>query len=331
MVKANGNKAFMPLYEALASEVRWKIMSLLAEGELNVKDVAEKLKLSPSIVTLHIRKLEEADLIGSRRTRKNGGTHKLCFLKQRKIEIELPSRREEPKIREQSIAIGHYTAFDIYPTCGLGTPEKEIGVWDDPRYFLDPERVQAAILWFGHGFVEYKTPNYLLPNQQAAAIEISVELASEAPGLRDDWPSDIGFVFNGIDLGTWTSPADFGRAARGKYTPSWWHRNVNQYGLLKTIRIDAEGTFIDGERISASTIGELRLDEPFWTLRFQVDEQSENVGGLTLYGAGFGNHDQDIVIRVHIDDSQTEGENETDENISSSGSAGQKDRPDSRA
>lgn len=194
--------------------------------------------------------------------------------------------------------MGHYTAFDIHPTCGLGTLEKEIGVWDDPRYFLDPERVHAAILWFGKGYVEYKTPNFVLPDQTTDAIEISMELASEAPGLRDHWPSDIRFTFNGVSLGTWTSPADFGRAARGKYTPEWWHRNVNQYGLLKTIRIDAYGTYMDGERMSDITLKDVKLGEPFWTLRFTVDEESPNVGGLTIYGAGFGNHDQDIVIRV---------------------------------
>ncbi len=308
LIRANQEKQYLPLYEALASEVRWKMMALLAEGEINVKELAARLNLSASIVTMHVRKLEEAGLIGSRRARIGGGTHKLCFLKERKIEIELPASAEEANIREQSIAIGHYTAFDISPTCGLGTLEKEIGVWDDPRYFLDPERVQAAILWFGQGFVEYKTPNYLLPEQSAEAIEISMELASEAPGLRDDWPSDIAFDLNGVRLGTWTSPADFGRAARGKYTPAWWHRNVNQYGLLKTIRIDASGTTIDGERLSDLTLADLRLEEPFWTLRFTVDEQAEHVGGLTLYGAGFGNHDQDIVIRVHIHDNREKGE-----------------------
>lgn len=315
MIKANGEERFIPLYEALASEVRWKMLRLLADAEMNVKDLATQLHLSPSIVTMHIRKLEEAGLIGSRRVRLNGGTHKMCFIKESRIEILLPQASEEARVREQSIAIGHYTAFDVHPTCGLGTLEKEIGVWDDPRYFLDPERVQAAILWMGRGFVEYKTPNYLLPEQTAEAIELSMELASEAPGLRDDWPSDIGFIFNGVYLGSWTSPADFGRAARGKYTPSWWHRNVNQYGLLKTIRIDASGTSVDGERMSDVTIEDLRLEEPFWTLRFQVDEQAEHVGGLTLYGAGFGNHDQDIVIRVHIGDNQNKGEEDQDERI----------------
>ncbi|MEK4662974.1 ArsR family transcriptional regulator [Priestia sp. FSL H7-0729] len=298
MIKANGEPRFLPLYEALASEVRWRIMDMIADHEKNVKDIASVLELSPSIVTMHIRKLEDAGLIGSRRVRINGGTHKLCYLKQNHIEIELPSASRTSRTREQTISVGHYTAFDIHPTCGLGTLEKEIGVWDDPRYFLDPERVHAAILWFGKGYVEYKTSNFVLPDETTDAIEISMELASEAPGLRDHWPSDIQFTFNGVSLGTWTSPADFGRAARGKYTPEWWHRNVNQYGLLKTIRIDASGTYMDGERMSDITLRDVKLDEPFWTLRFTVDETSPNVGGLTIYGAGFGNHDQDIVIRI---------------------------------
>lgn len=300
MIKANGDLKFIPLYEALASEVRWRIMSLIADNEMNVKEIAAKLELSPSIVTMHIRKLEQAGLTGSRRVRLNGGTHKMCFLKRKNVEIELPTASRTPQIREQTISIGHYTAFEIHPTCGLGTHEKEIGIWDDPRYFLDPERVHAAILWFGRGYVEYKTPNYLLPDQTSESIEISMEIASEAPGLRDHWPSDIQFTFNGISLGTWTSPADFGRAARGRYTPEWWHRNVNQYGLLKTIRIDTSGTFMDGEWMSDVTVDDIKLREPFWTLRFAVDEQAVNIGGLTLYGAGFGNHDQDIVIRVHL-------------------------------
>ncbi|OMF12060.1 transcriptional regulator [Paenibacillus amylolyticus] len=298
MIKANGEPQFLPLYEALASEVRWRIMDMIADREKNVKDIAAALELSPSIVTMHIRKLEDAGLIGSRRVRINGGTHKLCYLKQNQIEIELPSANQTSRTKEQTISVGHYTAFDIHPTCGLGTLEKEIGIWDDPRYFLDPERVHAAILWFGKGYVEYKTPNFVLPDQTTDAIEISMELASEAPGLRDHWPSDIRFTFNGVSLGTWTSPADFGRAARGKYTPDWWHRNVNQYGLLKTIRIDASGTYMDDERMSDITLADIKLSEPFWTLRFTVDEESPNVGGLTIYGAGFGNHDQDIVIRV---------------------------------
>ncbi|MNY59914.1 hypothetical protein D3C86_1964110 [compost metagenome] len=57
---------------------------------------------------------------------------------------------------------------------------------------------------------------------------------------------------------------------------------------------------MDEEPLSEVTLADIRLEDPFWTLRFAVDEHAVNVGGLTLYGSGFGNHDQDIVIRVHL-------------------------------
>ncbi|WP_046226420.1 ArsR/SmtB family transcription factor [Paenibacillus dauci] len=299
MLKTDGQSQYLPVYEALASEVRWKIMEFLVSGEKSVKEIAAMLQLSPSIVTMHVRKLEAAGIISSRRVRREGGTHKLCFLVQDSIQIALPSSSRLNGVTEHHIPVGHYTDCEVYPTCGIGTSEKELGVWDDPGYFHDPERVQAAILWFAKGYVEYKLRNPLKQEQIVEQIEISMEIASEAPGLRDAWLSDITFTFNGTRLGTWTSPADFGRAARGKYTPEWWHRNLNQYGLLKTIRMDRSGTYMDEERMSDITIGDLNLQESYWTLRFAVEEDAAHVGGLTLYGAGFGNHDQDVVVRAY--------------------------------
>lgn len=298
-IHATTSRSYLPLFEAMASEVRLNIIELLADHELNVKDIAAKLHLSPAIVTMHVRKLEQAGIIGTRRMRKDGGTHKMCMLQETSIEIELLSRNDRMgRVHEQSIPVGHYTAFEVYPTCGLATKEKLIGFYDDPRYFLDPERVNAAILWFGSGFVEYKTPNYLLPNQSATKLEISLELASEAPGVSDNWPSDIQIYFNSVLLGTWTSPGDFGKDARGKFTPDWWSSHVNQYGLWKTVQIDATGTYMDGEWMSDTVLADLQLDEKFWTLRFSVEKNARHVGGLTLYGAGFGNFNQDILLRI---------------------------------
>lgn len=53
---------------------------------------------------------------------------------------------------------------------------------------------------------------------------------------------------------------------------------MNQYGLLKTIRIDASGTYMDNERMSEVTLGDIKLWEPFWTIRFAVDEHAVNAG-----------------------------------------------------
>ncbi|MFD0670603.1 ArsR/SmtB family transcription factor [Cohnella sp. GCM10027633] len=299
MIKANTDRKWLPLYEALASDVRLRIIELVSESPLNVKEIAQRTALSSAIVTMHVRKLEAAGLVQTKMVRKAGGTHKMCMLAESGIEIALPQApAEERPYHEQHIPVGHYTAFEVYPTCGLATRDKLIGQYDDPRYFLDPERVNASILWFGRGYVEYTVPNYLLASQRPTEIEISFEIASEAESSNEQWPSDIRFYLNGTRLGEWTSPGDFGKT-RGRYTPEWWAVPINQYGLWKALRVNDKGTYMDGQRISDVTMDELRLDSRFWTLRFSVEEDAAHVGGMTLYGAGFGNYNQDVQLRVY--------------------------------
>lgn len=176
-----------------------------------------------------------------------------------------------------------------------------IGQFDDPRYFYDPARVTAQIIWFGHGFVEYQIPNYLLSSQHINEIEFSLEVGSEAPGVAANWPSDIHFHLNDTFIGYWTSPGDSGNG-RGTYTPEWWPDNTNQYGLLKIVRINAEGTFVDGERMSSVKLDDLIKERNSWTLRIGTDETAKNIGGVTIYGAGFGNYNQDIIFRTYYDE-----------------------------
>ncbi|MBA2943082.1 ArsR family transcriptional regulator [Paenibacillus sp. CGMCC 1.16610] len=299
MIHASTDRKWLPLYEALASDVRLQILDLLAEQEMNVKELAQTLGLSSAIVTMHVKKLEAGGLIHTALVRKQGGTHKMCTLAVSRVEIQLP-QQDEPKrvFDEVSIPIGHYTRFEVQPTCGLATADHTIGQYDDPRYFLEPERMHAKILWFGSGFVEYRIPNYLLPSQTLEEIEISLELGSEAPGIAENWPSDIHFYVNDTLLGYWTSPGDSGQG-RGHYTPSWWPDSINQYGWLKVIRITEEGTFLDGQRLSNVTIKNIRMSRNEWTLRIEVPEHAVHVGGLTLYGEGFGNYNRDIIFRTY--------------------------------
>lgn len=297
MIQASTDKKWLPLYEALASEVRLNILDLLAAKTMNVKDIAAALGLSSAIVTMHIRKLETAGLVATRMVRKDGGTHKMCELSEELIKVELPRASTTLKSHEINIPIGHYTSFDVHPTCGIATKEKVIGQFDDPRFFLEPERMNAGILWFGHGYVEYKIPNYLLPGQQPVALEIALELGSEAPGVNEHWPSDISFELNGKPIGTWTSPGDFGQT-RGRYSPDWWPSWVNQYGLLKMIRIQDNGTFLDGQPMSAVSLSDILPERNGWTLRIAVKEEAAHVGGVTLFGSGFGNYNQDILFKI---------------------------------
>lgn len=141
-------------------------------------------------------------------------------------------------------------------------------------------------------------PNLLPQSTRIEQITLSLELGSEAPGTNNDWPSDIYFYLNGVKIGMWTSPGDFGDV-RGIFTPDWWFPNWNQYGLLKMITINKKGTFIDGLKISDVTIRQFQLDyKSMIRFRFEVPQEAENVGGLTIFGCKFGNYNQAIQARI---------------------------------
>lgn len=199
---------------------------------------------------------------------------------------------------ETELPIGLYTAFHAMPTCGLATQKHIIGKWDDPRYFDDPERVQASIIWIGSGYFEYRIPNYLEQDKLLSQLRITQELSSEAPGYNEDYPSDISFSINGVMLGSWECPGDFG-AKRGLFTPDWWIADVNQHGLLKALIITENGTYMDAQRISNVSINDLNI-QPGGDIVYRISAHAdaEHAGGLSLYGRGFGNYNQDIIAQM---------------------------------
>ncbi|MEK3882011.1 ArsR family transcriptional regulator [Paenibacillus sp. PL2-23] len=281
----------------MASEARLKIIELLFRKEMHIKELASELYLSNAIVSSHVSKLEQAGIVGSRMKRMNGGTYKFCYVKQEFAQIRLcPDGGAARPYHEIAVPVGQYTDYEAWPTCGIATTTKMIGSFDNPACFMDPERVNAGILWFARGFVEYKVPNYLNKDQKLIEIEVSMELSSEAPRVNENWPSDIGFILNGKKLGMWTSPGDFGDK-KGRLTPEWWYADVNQYGVLKVLRINQKGTFVDGERISDVALRDLQLDTTYWTFSIHPEDSAPGRGGLTLFGKGFGHYDQDLVVR----------------------------------
>lgn len=286
------------VYQALASEVRIKIIQLLSKNKMNIKELAEELNISSPIVTKHIKKLEDAGIIKTEKIPGKSGRQRISILKVDHIEINFPKKIFHSFASyETSVPIGHYTDFDLKPTCGIASEKEFIGRVDEPIYFMDPKRVDAEILWFTQGFIQYNIPNFLKADEKLQQFEISLEIASEFPFSNDVWPSDITFSLNGLELGTWTSPGDFADT-RGKFTPDWWPNNINQYGLLKTIRITSHGTYIDGDPLSNILVDDLDTSCDRWTLRIEVKEDAKHVGGASLFGKKFGNHDQDIVFKL---------------------------------
>ena len=290
----------LELFKALGSDIRIEILKILREyGSMNMNALAARLKITNGALTAHIKKLEDCGIISITTESSGHGNQKICSVNLDKILIDLNPVMEETNVYQTDLKVGHYTNYEVHPTCGLASVLAPIGSVDDPRYFAHPDHYQADILWLTKGYVEYLIPNLIPCAHQIDKIAISLELGSEAPGTNNVWPSDISFYLNDIYLGDWTSPGDFGDV-KGIFTPDWWFPQWNQYGLLKLLIINHEGTFIDGLKISATTIEEVKpADKGSLRLKLAVNEDSAHVGGLTIFGKNFGNYNQDINVRIH--------------------------------
>lgn len=288
----------LPLFKALSSDVRIEIINILTQyKQLNMNELSEKLNLTNGAVTMHIKKLEECGIIKTTNLTGKHGLQKICSIHEDKFIIDI-GVEDSDNSYDIDMSIGHYSSYDISPTCGIATQEKLIGEVDNPNYFADPERINADILWFTKGYIEYRIPNYLKPNETFSELQISMEISSEAPGICNIWPSDIHFFINNINVGSWTSPGDYGDS-KGILTPSWWFPNWNQYGLLKLLIVNNFGTFIDGIKISDVTLDDLKLTyKSDILLRLAVPEETKHVGGLTIFGKNFGNYNQGINVRL---------------------------------
>lgn len=291
----------LEIFKALGSELRINIIKLLQENhEMNMNELATSLGITNGALTSHIKKLEESGIIQVMTERGSHGNQKVCKVAVDKIVVDVESEEneEDQNIYNAEVKVGHYSDYEVYPTCGLATSQAIVGEVDDPRYFSHPDRINAGILWFTKGYIEYIIPNLLPSATKIDQITVSLEISSEAPGINNDWPSDISILLNDVKIGTWTSPGDYGDV-QGIFTPDWWFPNWNQYGLLKMIVINKKGTFVDGLKISDVTINEFNLDyKSTVRFKFEIEEDAKNVGGITIFGSEFGNYNQDIKVRI---------------------------------
>lgn len=304
----------LEIFKALGSEVRIDIIKILLENHgMNMNELASRLNITNGALTNHIKKLEDCGLVTISNESAGHGNQKKCSVHLDKILIDLDSQEEYKDVYTTSLKVGHFSNYDVYPTCGLASNTALIGEVDDTRYFAHPSRYEADILWFTRGYVEYVIPNFIPYGQKIDQITISMEISSEAPGINDVWPSDITFSMNDKRIAVWTSPGDFGNV-RGIFTPDWWYPNWNQYGLLKILVINRKGTFIDGLQVSDVSINDFEFDYRS-TIKFklEVPEDAEHIGGLTIFGKSFGNYNQDIDVHINYSPlADTASESQTD-------------------
>ncbi|KQT49843.1 ArsR family transcriptional regulator [Devosia sp. Leaf420] len=288
--------------KGLASPIRVRILKLLhVEGPLNGNDIAERLTLPQSTVSTNLQILENAGLIRTETQKARKGNQKICH--STFDEVLVMFKEDISPLRSNAVEVamplGLYTSFEVSAPCGLCSTEGIIGLLDVPDTFLDPERMKAGLIWFTQGFLEYQFPNNAkLAQNTIEVLEFALELSSEVPGTSADWPSDITLSVNGTEIGTWTSPGDFGDK-RGVYTPDWWKLKGSQYGKLKSWRVTNEGTYVDGVKISPVSLVDLDLaNHHSIRLRIAVKPDAKHPGGINVFGRGFGNYDQDIIMRL---------------------------------
>lgn len=301
MLNINGLDQGLEIFKVLGSEMRMRIVSLLADHpNISLNEMASLLGVTNGALTPHIRKLEEVGVIRITTEHTAGGIRKLCSLAEDHLLFNLiPSEDTRAKqVYETRIRIGHYNDYSVSAGCGLAGETAIIGPTDDPRVFAYPERVDAKMLWFHDGYVEYRIPNLVPAGNRIVQLTISFEVSSADFGSPDDTLSDIRFYLNDTFLGSWLS-FPLMVWSKGIYTPGWWIDQERQHGFLKMMVISQAGVFLDGKKINDAD--SILPEEGAEQLKFRIEARplEGHKGGVALFGNGFGNYEQDILVRVH--------------------------------
>mgnify|MGYP001191782695 CR=1 FL=1 len=304
-IKELGATESIAIFKALGSTTRVRIIELLSQREMNIGELSAALGLTQPSVTKHVQILEEAGVVVSDYVAAPQGTQKRCRCVFERLLVDLaPKPPQNDGFAETEVPVGMYTEIEVRPTCGLATRERFIGLVDAPVSFYLPERSQAEVIWSAGGWVEYAFANTLPVLSHVKSIELAMELSSEAPGYNNTYPSDITVWVNGVEIGTWTSPGDFG-GTRGQLNPAWYPDNMNQWGVLKTWSVDGTGASIDGVRISEVTVDSLDIHPWMATkVRIGVKPDAVNQGGFSLFGRGFGNYQMGLIFRIRHDSAE---------------------------
>jgi predicted transcriptional regulator len=208
-----------------------------------------------------------------------------------------------------TLDVGEYTSHNLAGWySGLMTSEGNvIGWFDYLPAFDDPKHVEADFLWFSTGSMGWDFPIELPPADAIVeSVSFTVEVSSEYPGGRTDWPSPVTFSLAGVEVGKWTIPGDPNCYS---YVPWECGRQENhlgawdsQYGWLVTVTVDHEGTWL-GYRFrtgdqEATLLSDVTLDDLKLASPFPVGIRLESERGINIYGDTWGDYDEDLTVAI---------------------------------
>ncbi len=299
MLYINTLESARRICEVLSSQTRINIIKLLQQtGSMNMDMMAKALGITNGALTAHIKKLSECGIVNVRLCSIEHGTQKLCSLGESKLVIDFIDKTITGKYERLELNVGQYSSSKISPTCGLCDRNHALFEFDMPHFFKYPERFNAEMIWFCDGFVCYSFPNPLTEDKTLTEIQISMELSAEGPFLARNYPAAIDFYNHGHLLGSHVSPGEFDEH-KGNLTPDWWF--YGQYGEQITISIGENGTCINGLEASEYSIRDVVADakeEAFVDLKISCENHTSTKGGIMLFGKGFGDLPQGIVMKV---------------------------------
>ncbi len=297
---------------ALSVQTRRDIVKLVTKLPLSVNEIAWKLNIPVSTASFHIKTLVEANVLRYTSGTNKRGNEKLISLNAVMFNLFLDrdSAIVADNVQVINVPIGSYTAYRAEPTCGINTPDGVLVIEDTPAMFSSPERFNAGHIWLKRGYLEYTVPllnysgsrsigpNSLYDKRAIRSLCFRFELCSETAMYDHNCKSDITFSVNGLEACTFLSTGDFGEH-RGKLNPEWMSSSDSQYGLLYSIDIRYDGTYLNEKRVSELAIEDLKLiDNDLLTFRIEVKPDAKHVGGFNLFGKTFGDYQQDIDIIV---------------------------------
>lgn len=289
--------------EALSSPVRRKILALVTTKSYSILELSRELNVALSTMSFHVKILKNAGLVKTMNSPDKRGNEKNVSQDCYDLYIMFNKINDtNSNMYTVELPIGSYTNFNISSPCCICDGLKIVDDFDIPGAFYSPERLNAQLISFYKGYLEYRISTYRLYEKDVTSLTFSLELCSECPNYNNHWKSDITFWINDIELCTYRSPGDYGDR-RGILNPNWWPEKMTQYGMLKKIRVDKDGTWLDEILVTNTTIDDLKIpNQNYLSLKIGIKDSSKYVGGINLFGKHFGDHNQDIIVQIAFKD-----------------------------
>jgi predicted transcriptional regulator len=293
--------------EALGSETRLNILKKL-QNPPYVYTITELIKITdiPCTTLLHhLGILEKAGIIRITYKSSSHGNARLVQRSMRGLNLRFyysagSNRKENIKQDIQTMKIGNFVKFSGND---FNFATKDVHYQKLGTNCYVSQRFDALLIYTLNGMITYYFSNIIAKTHTISELSISLELSSEAPYYDNDYLSDITFYINQIEVGTYTSQGDYGDR-KGLLNPSWWPSTNSQYGKLVTLKVDENGSYLNGNKIDNDTTIKkfhLEIDNKI-EFSFGNKLTSKNIGGFNLFGSRFGDYPQDIILILSYKD-----------------------------